>query len=238
MRRRGNSLYLGGPFINQGQVGNSLSVPAVAAGSPAVLAGTVSTSDTVTAATVNHSHTVPSGATYLCVAVHSFGNGISITGLTYSGNAMTVYKTPAITFRDTAICYLANPPAGTANVVISFSGTLGSALGVVGACFTTSSPGAREDEDLTTGNPTTSLSRTVTAGGDNRLVVGVLMGAASGATSTPTGTGHVKAGETDMTAPGDEYVALSWAPVGSGDYTLGWTLSPSGAYSMAVVVLP
>jgi len=70
------------------------------------------------------SYTVTSGSSVLLVWVSSYvvsGNSFDVSGVTYAGNActMALNGTDATLRRFGSIWYLANPPAGTANVVVS-----------------------------------------------------------------------------------------------------------------------
>ena len=205
----------------------------------AVLIGSSSKTDpsAVVAATVNLAHTVPDGASYLVVGIHAFGVPIDISGVTFDGQSMTVIKSAIFTSRSTAVCYLANPNATTANIVMSFTGSIGGGVGAIAQCFVTASPGAHEDTDVDSGNPTTSVSVVLTSPGASRLNVSVLMGATAITSATPGGTGHTKIDQVNITSF-DESIALGWQPVGAGDTALSWSVAPSQAWGLRAATLP
>jgi len=99
-----------------------------------VIPGTATVATGAAVNSVTFSHTVPSGSDRLLVVGVSFDNdGLeTVTGITYGGLALT--KAGSVNNSDDAraeIWYRVAPTVGTANVVVSLSGTLFSNRGIV-----------------------------------------------------------------------------------------------------------
>lgn len=96
----------------------------------AIARGNTSEGETASGASVTFSHTVASGSNRLLLVGVERGDGITITGITYDGVALSELVDDAADFTGRrGVWGLLSPNVGTANIVVSFSGTTASWCG-------------------------------------------------------------------------------------------------------------
>ncbi len=127
------------------------------------------TQDISTLTSITWSHTVTdntNGILVIGVGIRNTGaNTFGVQTVTYGGNSCTLIREDEFfnsASKSSALFYLVNPPTGTANIVVSFEGSIWRAIGY-GTSYTgadTASPvGAHNGQAGATGNnPSTSIT--------------------------------------------------------------------------------
>lgn len=167
------------------------------------------------------SHTVPSGASVLIVAIAQL-TATDNTSVTWNGNAMTNVVFRDDTSRQCEIWMLDDPPAATGNIVITGT-SVAHAVGAINFTGAAATPVRTANATSATGSSTTP-SLTVTAGDVDDLIIDVVL-TLTGTAATPG------AGQTLMTASTSganvEEQTSREAAIGAGAVTMSWTGAPS-----------
>lgn len=139
------------------------------------------------------SHTVPSGNQRLLVVIIYQEGTRDVTKITYSGTDLTraIRQDSASTFRcQVQIWYLVNPPVGTANVAVTYSGNQDwdgiAVLNYVGV-HQTSPVGATAGTTLATASTTQTVNINTTTA-NSMIIGGVCTPGSTGDPFTPTGS--------------------------------------------------
>lgn len=186
------------------------------------------------ASSLSVSHTVATGATILIVAVRTFNQTKTCSGVTYNGVAMTQLATVlgGNNDRNLYYFYLKNPPAGTANIVASV--TASSNVAVLGASYFNSKINTFPSGSSTKGKTTaTSGSISTAVGPKDAWIISVFE---NDAAPTVAGSGTTVR---VVNASADSFVlADSNGPVAIGTGTLNFTWGGVSAnYAGIIAVL-
>lgn len=180
------------------------------------------------------SHTVGSGSNrVMYVGITDDGGGsVTVTGVTWNGSSAGATELhdgiQAPAFNHLAVWRITAPASGTANVVITFSGTTNSAAGVVsmsGAHQTT----PNDAIDIVGGADTSTVTNDV-ASESGDLVLDVVAFAPDATSGAP---------DTNQTEHVDVYNAtgvcgiLMSTKAGATSVAMGWTLNAVGSYTAA-----
>ena len=205
----------------------------------AITTNSTSTSSTTTATnSLTWSHTVNSGSDRVLFVGLSIDNGVTATGVTYGGQAMTLVGRSISAGSGTAeLWQLISPTVGTANVVATISSSVkvvGGAVTFNGVDQTTPTNGSFPGASATSSTPSNTID---SAPGD--MVIGVLWANDSvtategggqttqwnfstGGASSPTGVGS--------TEPGAASVTISYTLSASAQWVVGGTsIKPAAA---------
>lgn len=174
------------------------------------------------------SHTVAAGTDCLVVRVGFWNNfGVTISSVTYGGVALTLVGANTVSgASDAGGTYrLLSPTVGTANVVVTFSGT-GAPGGVNAANLsgvnTTTPTGTFATATGTSNTPSVAVS-----GATDDLVLDVMatdLGSAPGVGAGQTAQYAVSSGGEGVgisSEPGAASVTMSWSRTGSADWSIG-----------------
>ncbi len=176
------------------------------------------------------SHTVGSGSNRILIV--SVDTGLSISGVTYGGVALT--QLGIVNYNSNnehlSLWYLLNPTSGTANVVVTASGTtfiIGVSASYSGVAQS-STFGTLASNSGTTG---TASSNTVATTSSNQLVVDTVN---NGAASTDTPT----ASQTKRYQPATSGGAEGDIAATGGNMTLSWSFSSGVWAELSVAMNP
>lgn len=192
----------------------------------AVDASTSATGNGLTS--LSWSHTVGTGANRAIIVgvVITFPSGVTISGVTYGGTALTRIgtRTLAAGWAIVELWRLVNPPSGAANVVVTPSAATDIAAGAVsmtGVHQTTPAGTFASAEGLST-EPSVAVS-----GAANDLVIDVLLFDSStvvptvGAGQTSRWTQNYGANASGSTEAGAASVTMSWTASSAADWMIG-----------------
>ena len=200
----------------------------------AIVSGTVTTPTPATTASLTFSHAVTAGPNRALVVVtaHRDGN-LNVTAITYGGVALTqaIQQNGNANNNEVNIWYLLNPTVGSANVVVTLSGSARVAAGAINLT------GVHQTTPVGTaaGAAATSAAPSVTVGGAvNELVIGAVS-ANGDAVSVASAGGQSSIVNTGSgTAVGDIRLAAA-SKAGAASVTVSWTLGASKAWGAAAV---
>lgn len=187
-------------------------------------------------------HTVGTGNHRLLivgVSVPAEGSAITVTGITYAGLALTLavskmYSYTVITtqYNDAEIWYLVNPPSGSANIVVTLSGSasyvVAGAVSYTGVDQTTPIPTTASNDG--TGSPAISI----TTANANSWIVDTLSYSNTTSVSPSPNSGQTQRWGLGLVSNTIWGCGSDETTTAAGSYSMGWTVdgaaSPYWAY--------
>jgi hypothetical protein len=223
-------------FIGANAVGSRFAYVSVP--TPAVV--DQSSSTTASTASLSWSHSVGNGANRLLVVGVSIRNaGKTVTGVSYSGKALTFLQ--ARNNHDAAVrveqWYLIAPPAGTGTVTVTLSGSAkvaGGAVSFTGADQVSPFRGLMSNGSTNTGtdNPTVADSSGVA-----ELVVGAVATEGDAGVSLTPMSGQSQAWKRVYGNSGGDIAGAASTTAGAAGLVVGWTKSVTAKWAIAAAVV-
>jgi len=180
------------------------------------------TPTTGTAGPITHSHTVANQPSRILLVKVNFigGTSVKVSGITYDGIPLALRSAASLSTLHAELWYLVAPPIGTANVVVTFSGSVTSTVVASEGWYNVSQSAPFSASASTSGTSTTPSIAVTAAVGD---VVTDIMAAAGNVTAT------VGAGQTERynAIQGTALRAAGSSEAGAASVTMSWTLSSS-----------
>lgn len=207
--------------------------------SPSRIGTDTSSEGSVSGSTFTVSHTVPATGQNRALIVIPVNNDNTknTTGVTWNGTAMTqLYYREATQRQDISFWFLANPEAGTFNIVSTQSGSGATAYGLSAFTLQDCVQSSPADGTNGAGANATSISASITSTVDNDLyIVAIVQNA---------GTSYVDDGtqsriSTLINLPGtDDHLIVSDDPqTTAGAKSMGYTWTTSGGTDLAMIAL-
>lgn len=209
----------------------------------AIGSGSSSCSSSATVSSLTFSHGVSTGAgRFLQVSVfHRSILGTSVSSITYAGQSLTSEITQALPGASTGrleVWDLSSPPAGTANVVVTFSGSVDGVIAFA-VSFNNVNLFSRQQSQTSTASSISDTAQTGSPPLSNQdlAIAYVGLDSTQGEPTADSPQSSRGSGSNDIPGTTCNSMAVSTRPVPGSTVTMGYTSDGTGNWAQIIVVL-